>query len=86
MVILKNKTIGMLLMGIKVVKINNSNMKFFDIIIRQFLGKIIIPSVTFGLSNTVSFFWALFSKTNNTVQDKIAGTIVIEDVKGKYVK
>lgn len=86
MIILKNKTIGMLLMSIKVVKTNNSNLKAIDVIIRQFLSKILIPSLTFGFSNIVSFFWALFSKTNNTVQDKIAGTLVVEDIKGKSVK
>lgn len=86
MIMLKNKTIGMYLMGIKVVKTNNRSLKVVDIILRQFLGKIIIPGITFGISNIVSFFWALFSKSNNTVQDKIAGTVVIEDIKRKPVK
>jgi Predicted membrane protein len=86
MLILKNKTIGMYLMGIKVAKTNNSSLKAVDIILRQLLGKIIIPSLTFGISNIVSFFWALFSKSNNTVQDKIAGTLVIEDTNRKPVK
>ncbi|MFL0269432.1 RDD family protein [Candidatus Clostridium radicumherbarum] len=86
MIILKNKTIGMYLMGIKVVKTNKSSLKAVDIILRQLLGKIIIPGLTFGISNIVSFFWALFSKSNNTVQDKIAGTLVIEDTNRKPVK
>jgi uncharacterized RDD family membrane protein YckC len=86
MIMLKNKTIGMYLMGIKVVKTNNRSLKVVDIILRQFLGKIIIPGFTFGISNIVSFFWALFSKSNTTVQDKIAGTLVIEDVNRKPVR
>lgn len=86
MMVLKNKTIGMKIMGIKVVKNNNSDLKAIDIILRQLLGMLIIPSFTFGISNIVSFFWALFSKTNNTVHDKIAGTLVVEDTNGKPVK
>lgn len=86
MIILRNKTIGMHIMQIKVIKTNNSKIKILDVIIRQFLGKIIIPSFTFGISNLVSFFWMLFSKRNNTVQDKIAGTLVVEDTKGSMVR
>lgn len=76
----------MLIMNIKVIKSNNSDLKIIDIIIREFLGKIIIPSFTFGISNIISFFWALFSKSNTTVKDKIAATIVIEDIEGKLVQ
>lgn len=86
MIILKNKTIGMILMKVKVVKTNNSNLKVIDIIVRQFFGMVLIPSLTFGFSNIISFFWALFSKTNNTVQDKITGTLVVEDTKEKSMR
>jgi len=86
MLILKNKTVGMLLMGMKVVKANNESMKVIDIVIRQFIGKILIPGLTFGLSNVISFFWALFSQTNNTVHDKIAGTVVVEAEKRASVQ
>lgn len=80
MIILKNRTPGMLLMKIKVVKINNTKLKVFDIIGREFFGKVLIPGLTFGLSDAVSFFWALFSRTNNTVHDKIAGTLVVDNI------
>lgn len=81
MIILKSRTPGMLLMKIKVVKVNNTKLKALDIIGREFFGKILIPGLTFGLSHVVSFFWALFSKRNNTVHDKIAGTLVVDDIK-----
>jgi uncharacterized RDD family membrane protein YckC len=86
MIILKNKTIGMFLMRIKVEKTNNSKLKVIDIVARQLFGLTLIPGLTFGLSNIVSFFWALFSNKNNTIQDKIAGTLVVEDAKEKTVK
>lgn len=86
MILLKNKTVGMHIMHMKVIKANNSTLRISDIMIRQFLGKIIIPSITFGISNFGSFIWMLFSKTNNTVQDRISGTLVVEDFKEHRVK
>lgn len=83
LLLLKDKTIGMLVVGIKVVKSNGSRIKPLDILSRELLGKIIFPSISFGLSNAISFFWAVFSGQNNTIHDKLAGTIVVEDTRIK---
>ncbi len=79
MVVMKGRTVGMRLMGIKVIKKDRSTLRPLDIIIRQFIGKILLAGITSNISYIVSLFWAVFSKTNNTIHDKLAGTIVIED-------
>jgi uncharacterized RDD family membrane protein YckC len=82
MIWLKGTTVGMMVMNIKVVKRNGQKVTPGEIITRQFLGKVLLPSVTLGLSHVVSFLWSLFSNENNTVHDKIAGTAVIHGSAG----
>lgn len=79
MILMKGRTVGMRLMGIKVVKKDRSALKPLDIIIRQFVGKVLLAGITSNISYIASFFWAVFSKTNNTIHDKLAGTVVVED-------
>lgn len=79
MLLMKGRTVGMRLMGIKVVKKDRSALRPLDIVIRQFVGKILLAAITLNISYIVSLFWAVFSKTNNTIHDKLAGTMVIED-------
>ncbi|MDN5276326.1 MAG: hypothetical protein PWR01_291 [Clostridiales bacterium] len=79
MIMMRGRTIGMRLMGIKVVKKDRSALKPLDIAVRQFIGKVLLAGLTWNISYIVSFFWAVFSKTNNTVHDKLAGTMVVED-------
>ncbi len=81
MIIMKDKTIGMRLMNIKVVKRDRTALRPIDVLVRQFIGKVLLASLTWNISYIVSFFWAVFSKANNTVHDKLAGTMVVEDVR-----
>lgn len=85
MIWLKGRTVGMMVMNIRVVRKNGLKPTIGEIVTRQFLGKILLPGVTFGLSHVVSFLWSLFSKENNTVHDKIAGTAVINGSNEKMV-
>lgn len=79
MTLMKGRTVGMRLMGIRVVKKDRSALKPIDIIVRQFVGKVLLAGITSNISYIVSLFWAIFSKANNTIHDKLAGTMVIEE-------
>lgn len=79
MIAMKGRTIGMRLMGIKVVKKDRSALRPIDVIIRQFVGKVLLAGITFNISYIISLLWAVFSKTNNTIHDKLAVTIVVDD-------
>lgn len=79
MIIMKGRTIGMRLVGIRVVKKDGSVLKPLDTVVRQFIGKVLMAGLTWNISYIVSFFWAVFSKANNTIHDKLAGTMVVED-------
>jgi len=79
MIIMKDRTIGMRIMNIKVVKKDGKALRPMDVFIRQFIGKVLLAGLTWNISYIVSFFWAAFSKTSNTIHDRLAGTIVIED-------
>ncbi|MCM8900038.1 RDD family protein [Caldicoprobacter algeriensis] len=83
MIIMKDRTIGMRLMNIKVVKRDRTALRPIDVFVRQFIGKVLLATMTSSLSYIISFFWAVFSKTNNTVHDKLAGTLVVEDIREK---
>ncbi len=80
MVMLKDRTIGMRLMNIKVIKRDGSNMRPLDAFIRQFAGKVLLAGLTWNISYIVSFFWAVFSNTHDTIHDKLTRTLVVEDL------
>ena len=50
MVMLKDRTIGMRLMNIKVIKRDGSNMRPLDAFIRQFAGKVLLAGLTWNIS------------------------------------
>lgn len=81
MIILKDRTIGMRLMNIRVVKRDGRILRPLDVFIRQFVGKILLAGLTWNISYIVSFFWAAFSNTHNTIHDKLVGTLVVEDMR-----
>ncbi len=81
MIILKDMTIGMRLMNIRVVKRDGRILRPLDVFIRQFVGKILLAGLTWNISYIVSFFWAVFSDAHNTIHDKLAGTHVVEDMR-----
>lgn len=77
LLLLNGRTVGKLLMGIKVVHQDGSRLKFTDAIAREIVGKSIISNITLGLAPAVSFIWAVLSKEHKTVHDTIGDTRVV---------
>jgi len=75
--IFKGRTPGKLLLQMRVVNHNGSPLRVSQIFGRELIGRLLVTSVTFGISSIVSFFWCLFSAQNKTVHDAIANTSVI---------
>ena len=73
----KGKTIGKYILKIRVVKIDDSKISFFDALIRETLVKSILNSITGGLLNIGSLIMAFSTPEKTTVHDKIVKTIVV---------
>ena len=79
LVLLRGRTPGKLLMKLKVVRKDGSNIGAGYILSREILGRTVINAISFGLAGVVSFLWALFSVEHKTVHDEISGTRVVVD-------
>lgn len=77
LVLLKGRTPGKLLLRLRVVNQDGSKPSIPQILGREMIGRLFINSITFGVSNLVSFIWCLFSKENKTVHDAVANTRVV---------
>jgi uncharacterized RDD family membrane protein YckC len=75
---LKGRTIGKMVMGLRVVRRDGSPLRGTDVLSREVLGRMMLASITFGISNLVSLAWALLTREHQTVHDGIAGTRVIK--------
>lgn len=74
----KGYTIGKKLFNIKLEKADGEKLAFTDVLLREFVVKIIGNIITGGLLNVGSFIWACITGENKTVHDLAAKTRVIE--------
>lgn len=81
--LMKGRTPGKALLQLRVVNRSGEPPGLSHIWGRELLGKILVGSATFGLSNLASFIWCLLSKEHKTVHDAIAGTRVVASPVGR---
>lgn len=66
------QTIGKMLTGIRIVKMNGTSVSFGTILLRHLLGYL-LTAATLGLG----FFLAIFNRNARTLHDLVAGTVVV---------
>jgi uncharacterized RDD family membrane protein YckC len=73
------QTPGKKLMGMRVVTIHDGrSLSFGMTLLREWIVKGIIGSVTFG----IAYLWILFDANNQSLYDKIMNTVVVDDPQG----
>jgi uncharacterized RDD family membrane protein YckC len=77
LILFKGRTPGKMLLQLCVVNQDGNKPSIPQILGREFMGRLLINSVTFGIGYLVSFFWCLFSAENKTIHDAIANTRVV---------
>ncbi|MEK5070066.1 RDD family protein [Sporosarcina sp. FSL K6-1508] len=75
--------IGKRICGIKVKRIDNQNVTFTNMIMREFVGYYLIGLVTFGLSIVVSILMIIFREDKRGIHDIIGGTYVASNQTGR---
>jgi len=74
----KGLTIGKMLLGLRVQKLNGGCVSYFREFLREVIGKLIsIVFLFFG------FLWIVFSRNNRGWHDYIAGTVVVKEYQKK---
>lgn len=71
--------IGKRILRIKVKRINESELTFKNMFLREVVGKFLVMNLTFGISAIISVFMVVFRKDKRTVHDLIGGTYVSYD-------
>lgn len=71
--------IGKRILRIKVKRINESELTFKHMFLREVVGKFLVMNLTFGISAIISVFMVVFRKDKRTVHDLIGGTYVSYD-------
>lgn len=75
------KSIGKLMMNIKVVKENESKAGFKDYIVREFVFASLLPFLTLGFFGFIDIMVSLFREDKKCLHDILSKTIVIKDYK-----
>ncbi|WP_096185721.1 RDD family protein [Evansella halocellulosilytica] len=68
--------IGKRICKIKIKRVDNQNVTFLNMFLREVVGSYLIVLLTFGLSLVVSIFMILFREDKRGVHDIIGGTYV----------
>jgi uncharacterized RDD family membrane protein YckC len=77
--LLRGRTPGKMLLRLRVVHADGSPLRGVQIFGREFIGRLMLDCLTFGLSRIVSFVWSLLSAQNLTVHDAVGNTRVISE-------
>ncbi|MBP2241482.1 putative RDD family membrane protein YckC [Cytobacillus eiseniae] len=68
--------IGKRILKIKIKRINEEEITFKHMFLREVVGKFLVMNITFGLSAIISVFMVVFREDKRAVHDLIAGTYV----------
>lgn len=76
-IIWKKQTIGRWVAKVKVIKLNGSHLSFGTLLIREFLGKIFLGFMTFGITWLVSIIMMELATVKRTIHDRMANTLMV---------
>ncbi|WP_088043408.1 RDD family protein [Bacillus sp. EAC] len=72
------KTVGKSFEKIKIVDKNKESLNLFRMFLREFIGKYILATITFGISTIISALMIHYRRDKRAIHDFIAGTYVTE--------
>ena len=72
-------TLAKRMVNIRVRKLDGSDVSLFDMFIRDFIGKVLLGVLTFGITTFVSLFMVLLMKQRRAIHDYMAGTYVYSE-------
>lgn len=75
--ILKGGTIGRLVLGLKLIKVNGKQLNFRTMLVREFIGKVGLGIITLGATYVISIFMVIFRKDKRAIHDFVAKTAVV---------
>ena len=75
--ILKGGTIGRLMLGMKLIKVDGKQLGFRTMLVREFIGKVGLGMITLGATYVISIFMVIFRKDKRAIHDLVAKTAVV---------
>lgn len=76
-IIWKKQTVGRWIAKVKVVKLNGSKLSFGTLLIREFIGKVFLGFMTFGIVWLVSIIMMELATVKRTIHDRMANTLMV---------
>jgi uncharacterized RDD family membrane protein YckC len=76
-IVWKHQTFGRWLAKVKVVKLNGSNLSFGTLLIREFLGKLFLGIMSFGIVWLISVIMMELATVKRTIHDRMANTLMV---------
>lgn len=76
-IIWEKQTIGRWVAKVKVIKLNGSHLSFGTLLIREFLGKMFLGFMTFGITWLVSIIMMELATVKRTIHDRMANTLMV---------
>ncbi len=76
-IIYEKQTLGRLVAKVRIVKLNGEKMSFGTLFFREFMGKIFLGIMTFGIIWIVSFLMTVFATVKRTIHDRMANTLMV---------
>ena len=73
----KKQTIGRWIAKVKVVKLNGSKLSFGTLLIREFLGKLFLGIMSFGIVWIISIIMMEIATVKRTIHDRMANTLMV---------
>lgn len=73
----KKQTIGRWIAKVKVIKLNGSRLSFGTLLIREFLGKLFLGVMSFGIVWIISIIMMEIATVKRTIHDRMANTLMV---------
>lgn len=73
----KKQTVGRWIAKVKVVKLNGSKLSFGTLLIREFLGKLFLGVMSFGIVWIISIIMMEIATVKRTIHDRMANTLMV---------
>ena len=77
------QTLGKMIVGIKVVMIDGSNITFVSLFVREILGKLLLNFINIFLANLTSYALMLYRRDKRAIGDILAKTMVVDNICNK---
>ena len=76
-IVWEKQTLGRWIAKVKVVKLNGSHLSFGTLLIREFLGKLFLGIMSFGIVWIISVVMMELATVKRTIHDRMANTLMV---------